>query len=651
MAKSFSIKIGADTKEFNKELRAADRQIRTTTRLGDALTKTLEHKYDAKTAAQAQKQFQKALNDTHEKAEALRRQLEYMEKAGKVDTNQYRKLETDLAKATLEAAQLEEKLEKVKNLDIKRLADGFKEVGTAIEGAGKKLAPFSAAAGGVIAAAGAIAKKASDLGDDIDEMSERFDISSDTIQRWSYLSIQSGVETNTFSRALIRMRAAMADIAAGASNKATDVLQSLGISPDKFKNSEEMFDGIIQALRQVEDSTLQTAYANEIFGDKIANDMLPYIRIADETLAQYNAEFDAMPTLTAEQVKALDHLSDSYTRFTTSMQYAAAQMGAALAPIMERVLVLVEEKLVPAIQKLADWFGDLSPAMQNTILATLGVIAVLAPLLILIGKISTGIGALINTLPLLGAKLTALSANPIIAILGVIAALVTILYLKNEQFRESINQLVGTLTTALAPVLDVVTGLVQTLFEILSPVFDVLSMLITIAIVPLTAQLNLLAIPLKLIGTLLKPLLAMFEALGSVVETVFDKITGGIEAVLNWLIDKINIAIRAINKVGGVFGFEMNEIPKSDLNAPAATGSAGTSSSPYTNAELQDVYNDIGYTYPRQSVGSTSTSNSYTTNTSNDTFNIYIEANEYVNAEEVADIVSKRIATLARARG
>ena len=36
MAKSFSIKVGADTKEFNQSLRATDNQIRTTTRLGDA---------------------------------------------------------------------------------------------------------------------------------------------------------------------------------------------------------------------------------------------------------------------------------------------------------------------------------------------------------------------------------------------------------------------------------------------------------------------------------------------------------------------------------------------------------------------------------------------------------------------------------------
>ena len=133
MANSFSIKVGADTKDFNKSLRDADNQIRTTTRLGDALTKTLEHKYDATTAEQAQKQFQKALTDTQDKAEALRKQMEHMEKAGQIDSNQYRKLETDLAKATLEAANLENKLEEVSRAKVEELAKNFEKVGSAIE--------------------------------------------------------------------------------------------------------------------------------------------------------------------------------------------------------------------------------------------------------------------------------------------------------------------------------------------------------------------------------------------------------------------------------------------------------------------------------------------------------------------------------------
>ena len=133
MAKSFSIKVGADTKEFNQSLRAADNQIRTTTRLGDALTKTLEHKYDAKSAEQAQKQFQKALSDTQDKAETLRKQLDHMEKAGEIDSNQYRKLETDLAKATIEASNLEKKIESLSKIKVDQLSKGFTDLGGKID--------------------------------------------------------------------------------------------------------------------------------------------------------------------------------------------------------------------------------------------------------------------------------------------------------------------------------------------------------------------------------------------------------------------------------------------------------------------------------------------------------------------------------------
>ena len=60
----------------------------------------------------------------------------------------------------------------------------------------------------------------------------------------------------------------------------------------------------------------------------------------------------------------------------------------------------------------------------------------------------------------------------------------------------------------------------------------------------------------------------------------------------------------------------------------------------YSQQELDNVYNDIGYQQPTASQNSVS--NSVTNNSSNDVFNIYIEANEYVSAEEVATLLARR---------
>lgn len=394
MAKSVTIKIGADTKTFMDSMRGLDREIRQTQKSATDLEKSLDFKYDENRAVQAMGQFQKAIELCEQKAQALRAQLKHMEESGKFDPADYAKLQLELAKVETQSVKAAEGIERIKNIKIEQLNEKFDKLGDSIEKAGQKVSVFSAAAAGLIAGAAAIGKSAAATGAEIDDMTQQFDVSAETIQRWNYLALQAGVDSTAFTRALIRARAAMADLSTGTSNAATQALDALGISARQFGSDEEMFDGILKALSEVEDSTLQTAYANEIFGDRIATQLLPYINAGADDLAKWNEEFEAMPSLTGDEASALAELDDTFNRLNTTMQYATAQLGEALAPIIERVVEFIEESVVPAIEELANWFENLSPGMQDTILAILGIIAVAGPLLILIGKLIPGLKAL-----------------------------------------------------------------------------------------------------------------------------------------------------------------------------------------------------------------------------------------------------------------
>ena len=391
MPKSVTVKIGADTKDFLNGLKDIDRESKSTQKSAEALKKSLEYKYDPAVAQQAMRQMQKSIELSEQKAQSLREKMRELEQAGRVDTADYATLTMELAKAETNAGKAAEELERLKNIKVEQLNEKIDKVGTSIEKAGQKLSVLSAGAAGLIAGAAAITKSAATTGAEIDDMTQRFDISAETIQRWNYLALQSGVDTEYLAKALVKARATMADLSAGTSNTATQTLEKLGISARQFGSDEEMFDGILQALAKVEDSTLQTAYANEIFGDRIATQLLPYINAGAEDLAKWNAEFDAMPSLTGEEAAALAELDDTFNRLNLTMQYAGAQLGEALAPLMERVIEYIEEYFVPAIEKLAEWFEGLSPGMQNAILSMLGIIAVAGPLLILIGKMVPGI--------------------------------------------------------------------------------------------------------------------------------------------------------------------------------------------------------------------------------------------------------------------
>ena len=393
MPTSFTIKIGADTDTFMESMKGMNREITKTQKSATDLEKSLDFKYDETRAVQAMGQFQRAIELCDEKAEALRAQLKHMDESGKFDKSDYAKLQLELARVETQGAKAAERLEKIKNIKVEQLNAKIEKLGDSIEKAGQKVSVFSAAAA-AIAGAAAIGKSAAATGAEIDDLTQQFDVSAETVQRWNYLALQSGVDATAFSRALIRARAAMADLSTGTANAATETLTALGISARQFGSDEEMFDGIVKALSKVEDSALQTAYANELFGDKIATQLLPYINAGAEDLAKWNAEFDAMPSLTGEEAAELAELDDTFNRLSVTMQYATAQLGEAFAPIIERVVAFIEESVVPALEALAEWFENLSPGMQDTILALLGIVAVAGPLLILIGKMVPGLKVL-----------------------------------------------------------------------------------------------------------------------------------------------------------------------------------------------------------------------------------------------------------------
>ncbi len=396
MAKSVTVKIGADTKDFINGLKQADKQINTTQKTADNLSKSLKMEFSETKFVQAQKQYSTALEKTEEKAEALRSKLRELEAAGKVDTVDYSALELELAKAEVKATDLKQRLKELNEVAVDKVMHGLDDIGKKAESAGKSLTGLSLGAGGVLAGMGAISKSSATLGAEIDDLSLQFGISAETIQEWQYLAVQCGVDADVFTKSLVKMRAAMADLSTGTANNATKALQELGIKPDQFKTQEQMFDGIVAALANVKDATLQTAYANEIFGDKIATQMLPYINTGTETIKKFKDEFTSMPSLSNEQVAALAELDDTYYRLSESMQYATAQLGVGLAPVMERAVEIIEKTLIPAITKLGGWFDDLSPAMQNIIVGGLGILALASPILIMIGKVSTGISSLIK---------------------------------------------------------------------------------------------------------------------------------------------------------------------------------------------------------------------------------------------------------------
>lgn len=104
---------------------------------------------------------------------------------------------------------------------------------------------------------------------------------------------------------------------------------------------------------------------------------------------------------------------------------------------------LAMEKLAPALKKVTDKikeltqkFNSLSDSEKTTILKITGIVAAIGPLLIVLGKVTSSIGGIISVV---GKLFTMVAANPVVLAIAAIVAALAVLYIKNEQFRNFVN--------------------------------------------------------------------------------------------------------------------------------------------------------------------------------------------------------------------
>lgn len=682
--RGLTVDITANAANFKKGMDACRKSAKETQSELNALQKSLELKFDSATFARAQKVAQEAIDKTAANVDTLRQRLAYLEKEGNVNTAEYERLSKELAQAELSAQQLQKQLEKINQIKFNAIGDSVQKVGGQIQSAGQALAPFSALAAAGAAGTVTLGVKTAAAGAEIDDLALRLGVSAEKIQEWQYVTAQAGVDWEVFNKALIKGRAALLDLSSGTVNNATKAIQGLGLSLDNFGSQEEMFDGLIDALAGMENKTLQAAYANEIFGDKIANQMLPYLNAGTDAINQFKSEFAQMSPLTNEQVAALAVLDDKIYLLKESLKKVTQQLGAAVMPLVQSIVDALQNKLIPKLQSLAEWFSQLTVGQQKFAMAAMIVVAALAPLTIGVGKLVSSVGSIIKAIPQLSAALSVLAAHPIILIIAAIAMVLLVLYTQCEAFRESINNLVGVLGSALQPVLDVVMSLLNQIMGLLTPIldiiggilgqiinmvvtalqpfFDMLSMIfgllqpfIDIALMPMRICLQALQVPLQVLGTLLGWLAPLFQVFGNIVNKIFggvikviNLVLGVIEDAVNFVIGIINGLIDGVNGALGWLGVHIDRIAEvklridtSDIDDIDDVNAIIDDTSPATSGG--GAYDQIG----AGGTGGDIYNNDYSTN--NTTQNVQVVIQNYAAEVDVDEMVRQINVKLAEA--
>ena len=383
-----TVKIGADTSDFTRSLKKIDKDIKYSEQRARELQNQLQIQYDEKKWQKANKIVQDDLKDTEAKAKAIRKELQYLEKTSGVDTDAYKKISVELDKTETSVEKLNAELEKLNKIKFDSAFQGINKLSSGLETAAKKTAVLSAAAVGAMAGIYKLGSDAATTGANLQDMADRLDISAEALQRYDYIALQSGVETEQLVKSIAKARDAVGTALAGGTNTASKALQTLfGDLSQIPTGTEEAFTAIIDKLAQVEDSTMQAYYANEIFGERLATNLIPLINNGADRLAQLGEEFESIGYLSNEQVQALADFDDELNIMKERLELAKTELGIAMLPIMEQFADILSNVVVPAIQSLSEWFASLPEPMQNIITGALMLTAVLSPVLLVMSKI------------------------------------------------------------------------------------------------------------------------------------------------------------------------------------------------------------------------------------------------------------------------
>lgn len=563
-----TIGIGANTKEFNKEMKKMDKTVRQTKGEVYNLSKSLELKWDASKFARAQKLAQEALEQTNVKAKSLKDRLKHLEETGVDKTSeQYQKVQRELSKTELSAQRLETQLQKVKDLRIEDLAKKFEKVGQSITSVGQAMLPFSATAGAILAGFAKIGSSAIKAGDEIGTTAQQLNISTKAFQQWQYIAQQTDVDAGTMTKGIMKIQQALGSLSAGEIDATSDALRGLGFTQEQATGGmSENFEAIIGELAGMEDATMQAYYANELFGARMGAQLIPLLNDGGDGLARLTAEFESLNYMTDEEVQAMDAFEDVMDKIKYQFTTMKNQIGVALLPLMQMLADVIQNKVIPPMQKLADWFSSLSNETKTMALGILTFITVLAPMLLIMGKLTSGLGGVIRSLKGVRVALTLLSAHPIILVIGVLIGLMFLLYKKNEEFRESVNGLFAQLKDALMPILQILGVLFTDIFKAIMPLVNILMNLLAPA---LTFVVKIISFLVKILSAVLVPYLKFVGKVWGEIFGFIPKIIEGVVASVEWMVNSviglINDLIDKVNKVGKYVGITIGKLDEVEI--------------------------------------------------------------------------------------
>jgi hypothetical protein len=298
---------------------------------------------------------------------------------------------------------------------VAKLGSTFKQVEGATQSLTSKLGPLSGALGtlapiATIGGLAAMAGRTIELGDALNDMSQRTGVSVESLARFRKAAATSGIELDTVAKHLVKLSKGLYETAQTGKGPASEALRTLGISATdaagKLKTADQVTLEIANKFKTMPDGIEKTALAMQLFG-KSGADMIPMLNEGGKAIESLSVK------MTAAFAKKADEYNDKLAMLGGKVGGLAAGITVALLPALDATAT--------ALTALVDGFTALPTPIQ----AVVGGLALVAVGLTVLAPIITSVVTVLGAFAGLGIGATLAGiAGAIVPVATGLAALV-----------------------------------------------------------------------------------------------------------------------------------------------------------------------------------------------------------------------------------
>lgn len=422
--RGITIEIGGDTSAFQKSLKSLDKDLKTTQDNLKDVDKLLKlNPGNVDLLRQKQKGLQDAIGGTKKRLDELKDAQKTVAKGtAEWDALQREIIDTE---GKLDALQREYKsFGSIAKQQLKAVGGALNDTGGKVEAFGRKLTPVSAAAGAI---GGALLKMGYDAitsADDLTTLSQQTGISTDDLQKMKYAADLVDVSVEDISGAIRKMKTKL--------DPANETFAELGVAvtnaDGSLRDATDVFYDTLGALSAIQNETERDQVAMSLFG-KGADSLAGIIDDGGAALRAYGDEAERLGLiLDKDTLDGLNATNDAIDKAKMEITGTIAQIGADLGSVLAPAI----SKAGELISKVTDALRKLSPEQTGTILKIVGIVAAIAPVIMIGGKLISGIGSLVSVI----GTVVGVLGGPLTLAIGAVVAIGVVLYKNWDKIKE-----------------------------------------------------------------------------------------------------------------------------------------------------------------------------------------------------------------------